>query len=145
MCMEQSKIQAIEAFLAEVKASKSVSKNADIYRKLNAIVKMAEEKMDEIKPLLIEAKVEEFFDNEKVVYVEGREKSFLDNTLVIREIGQKKFNEIASVTETAIKTSIENSDYVVAISKVVLKETTKPSIKVGKLSKEDKVRLAEKK
>lgn len=77
----------------------------------------------------------------KVVFVEGREMSYLDTKIVIKEIGQSEFNKIATVSEKAIKDNCDNAEFIVSKAKVVLEERAKPSIKVGKMSKEDKQRI----
>jgi len=129
--------------LEEVKPSKSLHKNAEMYLKLSNLSKEIELKMDQIKPLLLDGRVEEYFTEEemKVVFVEGREMSYLDTKIVIKEIGQSEFNKIATVSEKAIKDNCDNAEFIVSKAKVVLEERAKPSIKVGKMSKEDKQRI----
>ena len=143
MCLEQSKTEQVSKIIEEVKPSKSLHKNAEIYLKLSSLAKEIEEKMDQIKPLLLEGKVEEYFTEEemKVVFVEGRELSYLDNKTVIKDIGQAEFNKIATVSEKAIKDNCDDADLIIAKAKVTLEERAKPSIKVGKMSKEDKKRI----
>jgi len=143
MCLEQSKINQISKVLEEVKPSKSLHKNAEMYLKLSNLSKEIELKMDQIKPLLLDGRVEEYFTEEemKVVFVEGREMSYLDTKIVIKEIGQSEFNKIATVSEKAIKDNCDNAEFIVSKAKVVLEERAKPSIKVGKMSKEDKQRI----
>lgn len=143
MCLEQSKMNQISKLVDEVKPTKSLHKNAEMYLKLSTLVKEIESKMDQIKPLLLEGKVEEYFAEEemKVVYIEGREQSYLDNCEIIEEIGQAEFNTVATVSEKVIKDNYENADLIIAKAKVTLKEKANPSIKVGKMTKDDKKRI----
>lgn len=116
---------------------------ADNYRKLNEVVKLAEKEMDVLKSVLVNNKVEEYFleEEEKVVYQEGRNKTFLNTEEVYKALGLESFIKVASVSEKAIR-DIEDlthgeKETVIGQSKVILEEKTRPSIKVGKITKKE--------
>lgn len=143
MCLEQSKLNQVSKIISEVKPSKSNRKNAEMYLKVSMIIKELEGKLDQLKPILLKSKVEEYFTEEemKVVYIEGKTQFYLDTLEVIKEIGQGTFNAIATISEKAIKDNCDNADFIIAKAKVELKETMKPSIKVGKMTKSDKEKI----
>jgi hypothetical protein len=120
----------------------SIGDIAHLYAEHKEILEVIESKMNQLKKLLIENKVNEYFPEEdlKVVYQEGSQKSYLDAKKVCGVIGINKFLEIAKVSETDVKT-LEDSHRIIGESKVVTEERTSPSVRVAKLSKEDKERL----
>jgi hypothetical protein len=115
---------------------------ANHYRQLNEVAKLVEKEMGSLKTILIENQVNEIFmeDEEKVVYQEGRQKSFLDSQKVYKVIGLENFIKIATVTETALKSTnltVGEVTTVIGQAKVVLEEKASPSIRVAKLSKNE--------
>ena len=156
MCMEIKEIaetgdklqKTIESLAITMDNAKSISKIARYYAVLKQTKDSIDKLMDNIKPDLLDAQVNEYYpvDDLKVVYQEGAKMTKIKVKELFESLEaegrEEEFFQIATVTETALKT-IKNGEMLIAENKVVLEEKKAPSIRVATLSKDDRKLLAE--
>ena len=141
---EKTRVTNFLKKLVEVDAT-NIREVADHYRQLNEVSKLAEKEMASLKKILLEAEVSEYFveNEEKVYFQEGSEMSALDTETVYESVPQDVFLKVATVSEKALKSNLDEAEAVAVIAKAK-KVTGKksPSVRVAKMTKNELKEMA---
>lgn len=136
------KTVAINGFERAVDLDK-VREVADAFRSFDKVKKAIKAQEEILKPVLVANRVNEFFleDEEKVAFKEGAVTSTIDTKKLFKEIGLKKFMEVATVSESSLKqleSELGKEEFAKVLSKSKKITGTKAaSVSVAKMTKKE--------
>jgi len=136
--------------ISNISKETNVEEKARYYAALDSILKTIKNQMDLLKIDLIKEKVSQYFEDEdlKVIFEEGKSTSYIDQKTLYKKMEKdgriEQFVGVCKVTEKDLK-MLDDGEKLLSKFKVITEKKTEPSIKVAKLTVEDKKMILNKK
>ena len=136
--------------ISNISKETNVEEKARYYAALDSILKTIKNQMDLLKIDLIKEKVFQYFEDEdlKVVFEEGKSTSYIDQKALYKKMEKdgriEQFVGVCKITEKDLK-MLDDGEKLLNKFKIITEKKTEPSIKVAKLTIEDKKMILNKK